>query len=147
MLPTCQPVPLYMSPVSLSHILTFLSKQRFHPLLRSLAQVQGLPAVLSGRDMIGIAFTGSGKTMVFALPMVVIALQEEVRMPLVAGEGPVGLIICPSRELARQTFDVVNEFAVALRDNQYGERWVCCLLPARPESPKSKEADTPTSIH
>ena len=28
--------------------------------------------------------------------------QEEVRMPLTNGEGPIGLIICPSRELARQ---------------------------------------------
>ncbi|MED6127769.1 DEAD-box ATP-dependent RNA helicase 35, partial [Stylosanthes scabra] len=30
-------------------------------------QVQGLPVILSGRDMIGVAFTGSGKTLVFAL--------------------------------------------------------------------------------
>ncbi|CAI5957590.1 unnamed protein product [Closterium sp. NIES-65] len=152
-------------------------------------QVQGMPAVLEGRDIIGIAFTGSGKTLVFALPMVLnalqeeevrmplvagegptgvnvcpsrelarllfhypcqflptpfypptrqalqeevrmplvvrgggptglIALQEEVRMPLVAGEGPTGLIVCPSRELARQTYDVVNEFADALRNDR-----------------------------
>ena len=38
-------------------------------------QIQGLPVALSGRDMIGIAFTGSGKTLVFALPMLLIALQ------------------------------------------------------------------------
>ncbi|GJP41901.1 hypothetical protein CLOM_g1521 [Closterium sp. NIES-68] len=81
-------------------------------------QVQGMPAVLEGRDIIGIAFTGSGKTLVFALPMVLNALQEEVRMPLVAGEGPTGLIVCPSRELARQTYDVVNEFADALRNDR-----------------------------
>ncbi|PNG63350.1 putative ATP-dependent RNA helicase, partial [Tetrabaena socialis] len=37
-------------------------------------QMQGLPVALSGRDMIGIANTGSGKTLVFALPMVLIAL-------------------------------------------------------------------------
>ncbi|KDD75025.1 hypothetical protein H632_c917p1, partial [Helicosporidium sp. ATCC 50920] len=42
-------------------------------------QMQGLPVVLSGRDMIGIAFTGSGKTLVFTLPLVMAALQEEVR--------------------------------------------------------------------
>ena len=39
-------------------------------------QIQGLPVVLSGRDMIGIAFTGSGKTLTFALPMLMMALQE-----------------------------------------------------------------------
>ncbi|KAH0895258.1 LOW QUALITY PROTEIN: hypothetical protein HID58_057687 [Brassica napus] len=41
-------------------------------------QVQGLPVILSGRDMIGIASTGSGKTLVFVLPMIMIALQEEM---------------------------------------------------------------------
>merc|ERR1719230_2540933 len=73
-------------------------------------QIQGIPAVLSGRDMIGIAFTGSGKTLVFTLPMVMLALEEETRMPLSRGEGPFGLILCPSRELARQTYEVVDHF-------------------------------------
>ena len=77
-------------------------------------QIQGIPAVLSGRDMIGIAFTGSGKTLVFTLPMVMLALEEETRMPLSRGEGPFGLIVCPSRELARQTYDVANGFCEAL---------------------------------
>lgn len=38
------------------------------------------------------------------------ALEEELRMPLLPGEGPVGLILAPSRELARQTFQVVEDF-------------------------------------
>lgn len=38
-------------------------------------QMQGLPVALLGRDMIGIANTGSGKTLVFALPMIMISLQ------------------------------------------------------------------------
>ena len=45
-------------------------------------QIQGIPAVLAGRDLIGIAFTGSGKTLVFTLPMVMVALEEEKRMPV-----------------------------------------------------------------
>ena len=49
--------------------------------------MQGLPIILSGRDMIGVAFTGSGKTLVFTLPMLMMALQEEVRLPLVRGAG------------------------------------------------------------
>eukprot|EP00250_Pteridium_aquilinum_P008445 c17949_g1_i1 orf=224-2038(-) len=78
-------------------------------------QVQGLPVILSGRDMIGIAFTGSGKTLVFVLPLIMLALQEELRMPLHGGEGPLGMVVCPSRELARQTFDVVEEFVAVLK--------------------------------
>ena len=46
---------------------------------------QGLPVVLSGRDMIGVAFTGSGKTLVFSLPLIMLALQDERRMPLERG--------------------------------------------------------------
>ena len=77
-------------------------------------QVQGLPVALTGRDLIGIAFTGSGKTLVFTLPLVMFALQEELRMPLQRGEGPIGIIMAPSRELARQTFDLAKLFADAL---------------------------------
>merc|ERR1711871_670080 len=77
-------------------------------------QIQGLPAALAGRDLIGIAFTGSGKTLVFALPMVMLALEQEQKMPLVGGEGPFGMIICPSRELARQTYDSVVDYCESL---------------------------------
>merc|ERR1719262_1223038 len=42
-------------------------------------QMQGIPAALNGRDMIGIAFTGSGKTLVFGIPMILSALEQELR--------------------------------------------------------------------
>jgi len=77
-------------------------------------QVQGLPVILSGRDMIGIAFTGSGKTLVFSLPLVMMALEQELRMPLIQGEGPFGLICCPSRELAKQTYDFLVKYSNVL---------------------------------
>ena len=54
------------------------------------------PYSLSGRDMIGIAFTGSGKTLVFALPLVMFALEQEKKIPFGQGEGPYGLMVCPS---------------------------------------------------
>jgi len=76
-------------------------------------QVQGLPVALSGRDMIGIAFTGSGKTLTFALPLITRALEQD---RLVApGRGPVGVVLCPSRELARQTFEVLDHYAAAVK--------------------------------
>jgi ATP-dependent RNA helicase DDX41 len=84
-------------------------------------QVQGIPVALSGRDMIGIAFTGSGKSLVFCLPLLMFALQEEARLPLGRGEGPVGIILAPSRELARQHAETLQHFASALRARGYPE--------------------------
>ena len=49
--------------------------------------------------MIGIAFTGSGKTLVFTLPLVMFSLEQEKKMPFIKNEGPYGLIICPSVSL------------------------------------------------
>lgn len=71
-------------------------------------QMQGLPAVLSGRDLIGIAFTGSGKTLVFGVPMILCSLEQELRARVTGMEGPYGLIIAPSRELAHQTYEVLE---------------------------------------
>ncbi|KAF9810820.1 hypothetical protein IEO21_06768 [Rhodonia placenta] len=83
-------------------------------------QLQGIPTAFSGRDMIGIAFTGSGKTLAFCLPMMMFALEEESKLPFVRGEGPVGVILCPSRELATQTYENVVVWTNALaRDGAY----------------------------
>ena len=73
----------------------------------TLIQMQGLPVALSGRDMIGIASTGSGKTLTFVLPLVMFCLEQELSMRFDHGEGPYGLIIVPSRELAKQIYDVI----------------------------------------
>ena len=45
---------------------------------------------LSGRDMIGIAFTGSGKTLVFVLPLIMFCLEQEMKIPFLSNEGPYG---------------------------------------------------------
>ncbi|KAI0928179.1 hypothetical protein AcV5_005827 [Taiwanofungus camphoratus] len=83
-------------------------------------QLQGIPTAFTGRDMIGIAFTGSGKTLAFCLPLIMFALEEEVKLPFVRGEGPVGVILCPSRELATQTYENVVTWTVALaKDGKY----------------------------
>lgn len=67
-------------------------------------QMQGLPVLLSGRDMVGIASTGSGKTLVFTLPLLMFCIEQEYSMRFVDNEGPFGLILCPSRDLAEQTY-------------------------------------------
>ncbi|ORX90528.1 P-loop containing nucleoside triphosphate hydrolase protein [Basidiobolus meristosporus CBS 931.73] len=91
-------------------------------------QIQGLPTALAGRDMIGIAFTGSGKTLSFSLPMVMFALEEECKLPLIRGEGPVGMIICPSRELARQTFESIKTMSEYLMKGGFPQlRTLLCI--------------------
>ncbi|KAF1790648.1 P-loop containing nucleoside triphosphate hydrolase [Phytophthora cactorum] len=91
-------------------------------------QVQAIPCILAGRDMIGIAFTGSGKTVTFTLPLVMLALEEEKKMPIIGHEGPFGLIVGPSRELMRQTFDVVKHFTTYLFKAGYPElRSLLCI--------------------
>lgn len=77
-------------------------------------QMQGLPVLLNGRDMVGVAFTGSGKTLCFSLPLIQFCIEQEKRMPFDRGEGPYGVIISPSRELARQTYEQVKELTDAV---------------------------------
>ncbi|KAG9030092.1 DEAD-box ATP-dependent RNA helicase 35 [Tulasnella sp. JGI-2019a] len=82
-------------------------------------QMQGLPTAFSGRDMIGIAFTGSGKTLAFCLPLIMMAMEDERKLPLISREGPVGVILCPSRELASQTYDNIIEWTAAMQEDGY----------------------------
>ena len=49
--------------------------------------MQGIPVAFTGRDMIGISFTGSGKTLSFSVPLIMAALEQEAGMPFVKNEG------------------------------------------------------------
>ncbi|KAI6212265.1 hypothetical protein M3Y94_00000300 [Aphelenchoides besseyi] len=69
------------------------------------------PTALSGRDMISIAKTGSGKTLGFILPAIMHTLSLG-RRP--AGGGPSVLVILPTRELAQQVQEVAREYAGAM---------------------------------
>lgn len=62
-------------------------------------QMQALPTLMSGRDVVGVAKTGSGKTMAFLLPMF---RHIKDQPPLKDLDGPIGLIMTPTRELAVQ---------------------------------------------
>ncbi|TYZ68201.1 hypothetical protein PybrP1_012977 [[Pythium] brassicae (nom. inval.)] len=74
-------------------------------------QRQALPAIMAGRDVIGIAKTGSGKTLAFLLPMYRHILHQP---PLQEGEGPIGLVMAPARELAQQIYVEAKKFAKGL---------------------------------
>jgi ATP-dependent RNA helicase DDX42 len=71
-------------------------------------QAQALPAALLGRDVLGIAKTGSGKTGAYLLPMI-IHVAEQIRE---RGEipSPVGLVLAPTRELATQIYEEAKKF-------------------------------------
>ncbi|CAL4939078.1 unnamed protein product [Urochloa decumbens] len=71
-------------------------------------QCQALPIILSGRDIIGIAKTGSGKTAAFVLPMIVHIMDQP---ELEKEEGPIGVICAPTRELAHQIYLEAKKFA------------------------------------
>lgn len=73
-------------------------------------QSQALPVIMGGRDCIGIAKTGSGKTLAFTLPLV---RHIKDQPPVVSGDGPVGLIMAPTRELVTQIGKEVKRFARA----------------------------------
>ncbi|CAD7936912.1 unnamed protein product [Amoebophrya sp. A25] len=65
------------------------------------------PLVCRGRDTVGIAQTGSGKTLGFLLPAFAHILQQR---PLAPGEGPVCLVMAPTRELVQQINEEAQKF-------------------------------------
>ena len=62
-------------------------------------QSAALPLLLAGRNVIGVARTGSGKTLSYVLPLVRHTLSQRA---LRRGEGPIALVLAPTRELAAQ---------------------------------------------
>ncbi|NXM74058.1 DDX42 helicase, partial [Serilophus lunatus] len=73
-------------------------------------QCQGVPVALSGRDMIGIAKTGSGKTAAFIWPMLIHIMDQKELEP---GDGPIAVIVCPTRELCQQIHSECKRFGKA----------------------------------
>jgi ATP-dependent RNA helicase DDX5/DBP2 len=75
-------------------------------------QCQGWPMALSGRDMVGIAATGSGKTLSYCLPAIVHINAQPLLKP---GDGPVVLVLAPTRELAVQIQTECSKFGKTSR--------------------------------
>jgi len=82
-------------------------------------QAQAIPHVLAGRDLIAGANTGSGKTATFALPLLQQLSQQQTADKPLANKGGKGnyvsgLILVPTRELAKQVADSIKSYAVHL---------------------------------
>ncbi|GHC58321.1 DEAD/DEAH box helicase [Neogemmobacter tilapiae] len=69
-------------------------------------QAQAIPHALQGKDVLGIAQTGTGKTASFSLPMITLLGQGRARARM-----PRSLVLCPTRELAAQVAENFDTYA------------------------------------
>ena len=104
----------------------FVHLELCEPILRALAtegystatpvQAQAIPHALKGRDILGSAQTGTGKTAAFALPI----LQRFATTPRTAGSAKRAraLVLCPTRELASQIVDSFRAYGANLHVRQ-----------------------------
>merc|ERR1719491_202127 len=70
-------------------------------------QSQGWPMALKGKNMVGVSATGSGKTLAFLLPAMIHINAQQYLKP---GEGPIVLVLAPTRELAVQIKEECDKF-------------------------------------
>ncbi len=96
----------------------------------SAIQSQAWPMALSGRDLVAIAETGSGKTIGFALPAMVHINAQPLLKP---GDGPIALILAPTRELANQIQVECNRFGGSSRLR------TCAVYGGVPKGPQTRD--------
>ncbi|KAF2876655.1 P-loop containing nucleoside triphosphate hydrolase protein [Massariosphaeria phaeospora] len=77
----------------------------------SAVQRAAIPIALQSRDLIGVAVTGSGKTAAFLLPLLVYISTLPPLSSTNRQDGPYGLILAPTRELAQQIEGEAKKFA------------------------------------
>jgi ATP-dependent RNA helicase RhlE len=88
-------------------ILKALSKENY--MTPTPIQEQAIPAVLAGRDLLGCAQTGTGKTAAFALPIIQLLSEQQSRPN--TGRRIRSLILTPTRELALQISDNIGAYS------------------------------------
>jgi ATP-dependent RNA helicase RhlE len=75
-------------------------------------QAQAIPTIMQGRDLLGIAQTGTGKTAAFALPILHHLNQQRRPAPR---KGCRVLVLCPTRELATQIADSFRTYGAFMK--------------------------------
>lgn len=117
------------------HVMTIVKEQGFTE--PTGIQAQGWPIALSGRDMVGIASTGSGKTLAYMLPAAVhIVHQQRIQR----GDGPIALILAPTRELAQQIQSVAQAYSA------HGTIRNTCLFGGSPKGPQARDLERGVEI-
>ncbi|CAH6776320.1 probable ATP-dependent RNA helicase DDX5 [Meriones unguiculatus] len=100
-------------------------------------QAQGWPVALSGLDMVGVAQTGSGKTLSYLLPAIVHINHQPF---LERGDGPICLVLAPTRELAQQVQQVAAEYCRACRLKS------TCIYGGAPKGPQIRDLERGVEI-
>uniref|UniRef100_A0A7M4DYQ6 RNA helicase n=1 Tax=Crocodylus porosus TaxID=8502 RepID=A0A7M4DYQ6_CROPO len=100
-------------------------------------QAQGWPVALSGLDMVGVAQTGSGKTLSYLLPAIVHINHQPF---LERGDGPICLVLAPTRELAQQVQQVAAEYSRACRLKS------TCIYGGAPKGPQIRDLERGVEI-
>ncbi|XP_068194090.1 probable ATP-dependent RNA helicase DDX17 [Antennarius striatus] len=100
-------------------------------------QAQGFPLALSGRDMVGIAQTGSGKTLAYLLPAIVHINHQPY---LERGDGPICLVLAPTRELAQQVQQVASDYGKSSRIKS------TCVYGGAPKGPQLRDLERGVEI-
>ncbi|XP_064630913.1 uncharacterized protein LOC135489471 isoform X1 [Lineus longissimus] len=100
-------------------------------------QAQGWPLALCGRDVVGVAQTGSGKTLSFILPAIVHINHQPYLRP---NDGPIALVLVPTRELAQQVQQVATEFGSTSRIKNV------CVYGGAPKGPQIRSLERGAEI-
>ncbi|XP_072239617.1 probable ATP-dependent RNA helicase DDX5 [Leuresthes tenuis] len=118
-----------------SYVMDVISKQNWTE--PTPIQAQGWPVALSGKDMVGIAQTGSGKTLAYLLPAIVHIQHQPF---LEHGDGPICLVLAPTRELAQQVQQVAAEYGRASRLKS------TCIYGGAPKGPQIRDLERGVEI-
>ncbi|XP_065211744.1 uncharacterized protein LOC135839586 [Planococcus citri] len=109
-LPIPKPIRHFTEANFPDYVNTVLKQEGFET--PTIIQAQGWPIALSGQNMVGVAKTGSGKTLAYMLPAIVhINAQPRIQR----GDGPIVLVLTPTRELAQQVKSVAYKYGSQTR--------------------------------
>ncbi|XP_038550894.1 probable ATP-dependent RNA helicase DDX17 [Micropterus salmoides] len=117
------------------YVLDVLMQQNFKE--PTAIQAQGFPLALSGRDLVGIAQTGSGKTLSYLLPAIVHINHQPY---LERGDGPICLVLAPTRELAQQVQQVAYDYGKSSRIKS------TCVYGGAPKGPQIRDLERGVEI-
>ncbi|KAM9779961.1 putative ATP-dependent RNA helicase DDX17 [Neosynchiropus ocellatus] len=130
-----KPVPEFYEAQFPQYVMDVLTQQSFKE--PTAIQAQGFPLALSGRDMVGIAQTGSGKTLAYLLPAIVHINHQPY---LERGDGPICLVLAPTRELAQQVQQVAFDYGKSSRIKS------TCVYGGAPKGPQIRDLERGVEI-
>ncbi|XP_026789145.3 probable ATP-dependent RNA helicase DDX17 [Pangasianodon hypophthalmus] len=130
-----KPVPNFHQAQFPQYVMDVLLQQNFKE--PTAIQAQGFPLALSGRDMVGIAQTGSGKTLAYLLPAIVHINHQPY---LERGDGPICLVLAPTRELAQQVQQVAYDYGKSSRIKS------TCVYGGAPKGPQIRDLERGVEI-